>query len=195
VQVALLELLSQTGDSPDNASTLDPELWSHLAPAIEYCLGAAPAGTQAADEVIRSLQVATELMRGPRRFQARGLAFCKRIRGFGSIDRVETTSFGPGQAMLLYSEVEHFFSEPESAGFRTRVSSTLELLDANGRTVWRQDFAPVEDHSNEPRRDFFLSHRFRLPTDLKPGLYSVRLTLRDELANRTTSSGIALTVR
>lgn len=195
VQVALLELLSQTEASTENGSTLDPELWSHLAPAIEYCLGAAPGGAQSADEAIRSLQVATELMRGPRRFQSRGLALCKRIRGFGSIDRMETTTFSPGQPMLLYSEVEHFFSEPEAGGFRTRVSSTLELLDVNGRTVWRQEFAPVEDRSNEPRRDFFLSHRFRLPTDLKPGLYSVRLTLRDELANRTTSSGTALTVR
>jgi hypothetical protein len=195
VQIALLELLAQTEDAPENGNSLDPELWSHLAPAIEYCLGAAPAGGQSADEVIRSLQVATELMRGPRRFQARGLTFCKRIRGFGSIDRVETTTFRPGQPMLLYSEVEQFFSEPESGGFRTRVSSTLELLDANGRSVWRQEFAPVEDRSNEPRRDFFLSHRFRLPADLKPGLYSVRLTLRDELANRTTSSGIALNVR
>jgi hypothetical protein len=195
VQIALLELLSQSGDSNEDGNTLDPELWSHLAPAIEYCLGAAPAGEQSADEAIRSLQVATELMRGPRRFQARGLSFCKRIRGFGSIDRVETTTFGPGQPMLLYSEVEHFFSEPDSGGFRTRVSSTLELLDANGRVAWRQEFAPVEDRSTEPRRDFFLSHRFRLPGDLKPGLYSVRLTLRDELTNRTTSSGIALSVR
>jgi hypothetical protein len=195
VQVALLELLAETEDAGGNGHSLDPELWSHLAPAIEYCLGAAPAGGQSADEVIRSLQVATELMRGPRRFQARGLAFCKRIRGFGSIDRVETTTFSAGQPMLLYSEVEHFFSEPASAGFRTRVSSSLELLDASGRTVWREEFAPVEDRSNEPRRDFFLSHRFRLPADLKTGLYSVRITLRDELANRTTSAGIALTVR
>jgi len=195
VQMALLELLSQTEDCTETANTLNPELWSHLAPAIEYCLGAAPAGGQSADEAIRSLQVATELMRGPRRFQARGLALCKRIRGFGNIDRMETTTFSTGQPMLLYSEVEHFFSEPEADGFRTRVSSTLELLDANGRTVWRQEFAAVEDRSNEPRRDFFLSHRFRLPTDVKPGLYSVRLTLRDELGNRTTSSGIALTVR
>jgi hypothetical protein len=195
VQVALLELLSESDRSGGRGGSLDPELWSHLAPAIEYCLGAAPAGGQLADEAIRSLQVATELMRGPRRFQARGLAFCRRIKGFGSIDRVETTSYSPGQPMLLYSEVEHFFSEPDSAGFRTRVSSVLELLDSSGQTIWRQEFAPVEDRSNEPRRDFFLSHRFRLPNDLKTGLYSVRLTLRDELANRTTSAGIALTVR
>ena len=70
MQVALLELLSQTEGSTENGNALDPELWSHLAPAIEYCLGAAPAGTQSADEVIRSLQVATELMRGPRRFHS-----------------------------------------------------------------------------------------------------------------------------
>src|SRR5437867_3057574 len=44
VQVALLELLSQSENSTENGNTLDPELWSHLAPAIEYCLGSAPAG-------------------------------------------------------------------------------------------------------------------------------------------------------
>jgi len=194
VQAALLELVRQS-ESRSQGLTTDPQLWHHLTPALEYCLGNGDGDEHSGEQVIRSLQVATELVRGPGRFQARGLAFCKRIRGFGNIDRVEVNTFGPGQPVLLYCEVEHFFSEPAPSGFRTRISTTLEVLDAGGRVLWKQEIAAVEDESSEPRRDYFLTHRFRLPTELKPGVYSVRLTLRDELANRNTSSGIALTVR
>jgi hypothetical protein len=195
MQLALLELVRRSQDGGSEASLPDAQLWIHLNPAIQYCFGNAPAGQLPTQEVVRSLQVATELLRGPGRFQVRGLAFCSRIRGFGNIDRVQANTFGAGQAVLLYSEVEHFFSDPVPGGFRTRISSVIDLLDANGRLAWSQDFGVVEDTSTGPRRDYFMSYRFHLPHSIKAGVYSVRLTLCDELANRSASGAIALSIR
>lgn len=195
VQLALLELLWQCDQDPSRASAADAELWKHLAPAVQLCLAAEPSGNRTAAEVIDSLRLATEMLRGPGRLQAENLAFCRRIRGYGNVDRIESTAFTRGQPMLLYSEVEHFFTEPVlGGGFRTRLSSTLELLDAAGDVVWSQEFAAVEDHSSGPRRDYFMSHSFRLPANLATGRYYVRLTLHDELADRSASGGIALAV-
>jgi hypothetical protein len=186
VQLALLELLWQCDQDPSRASAADTELWKHLAPAVQLCLAAGPSGNRTAAEVIDSLRLATEMLRGPGRLQAKNLAFCRRIRGYGNVDRIESTAFTRGQPMLLYSEVEHFFTEPVlGGGFRTRLSSTLELLDAAGDVVWSQEFAAVEDHSSGPRRDYFMSHSFRLPANLATGRYYVRLTLHDELADRS----------
>jgi hypothetical protein len=39
-----------------------------------------------------------------------------------------------------------------------------------------------------------MSHSFRLPANLGTGRYYVRLTLHDELADRSASGGIALAV-
>jgi hypothetical protein len=194
MQLTLLELVQRSQESSGTA-TPDPQLWSHLDPAIQYCFGPTPSNQPPPQEVVRSLQVATELLRGPGRFQVRGLAFCTRIRGFGNIDRVPSSAFGAGQAVLLYSEAENFFSDPEPGGFRTRLSSVVELLDAGGRQVWSQDFGVVEDCSSGPRRDYFLSYRFHLPSNVRPGVYSIRLTLRDEYAGRSASGAIALSIR
>lgn len=194
IQLALLELLRRSQESDSGLAMPDPQLWNHLDPAIQYCFGSRAAGNYSLQEVVRSLQVATELLRGPGRFQPRGLAFCSRIRGFGNIDRIDSNSFRPGQPVLLYSEVEHFLSEPELGGFRTRISSRVELLDAGGRVIWNQDFAAIDDTSGGPRRDFFLSYRFALPQTVAPGIYSIRLTLCDELANRSASAAIALSI-
>jgi hypothetical protein len=195
VQLALLELLWQCEQDSPGESSADLELWRHVAPAVQLCLATSPRGNRTASEVIDSLRLATELLRGPGRLQAKNLAFCRRIRGYGNVDRIDSTQFNRGQPVLLYSEVEHFFSEPVlGGGFRTKLSSTLELLDAAGDVVWRQEFAAVEDHSSGPRRDYFMSHSFRLPANLPNGRYYVRLLLHDELANRSASGGIALAV-
>jgi hypothetical protein len=194
VHAALLDILYQSVQAERPGTAPDPELWRQLAPAVALALGSSSA-PRASQEVIESLQVATELLRGPGRFQVRGLAFCRRIRGYDNIERLETTAFAAGQPLLLYSEVEHFFSEPTDGGFHTKLSSALELIAPGGQTVWRQDFAAVEDMSDAPRRDFFLSHSLRLPAKLSPGRYILRITLHDELADRTTTGTIALTIR
>lgn len=117
MQLALLELVRRSQESGSDATMPDSQLWTHLDPAIQYCFGSGTPSQTPPQEVVRSLQVATELLRGPGRFQVRGLAFCTRIRGFGNIDRVQANAFTPGQAVLLYSEIEHFFSDPEPGGF------------------------------------------------------------------------------
>jgi hypothetical protein len=195
IQLTLLELVRRSQAAGQDTAVPDPQLWSHLDPAIQYCFGTGRASQTSAQEVVRSLQVATELLRGPGRFQVRALAFCTRIRGFGNIDRVDAPALTAGQAVLLYCEVEHFFSEPDTGGFRTRIGSVVELLDPKGAVVWSQDFGSVEDTSNGPRRDYFLSYRFRLPSQLEPGVYAIRIRLRDELANRSSSGAIALSIR
>ncbi|MBI3463599.1 MAG: hypothetical protein HY000_11150 [Planctomycetes bacterium] len=195
VQLALMELLWQSEQNRKQPVPVDANLLRELTPAIEYALGTDPAVGQSSQAANEALGRAAERLRGPPRFEARNLTFCKRIRGFGSIERVEAAAFSCGQAVLLYNEVDGFLSEPGSGRFRSRLSSELELLDADGQTVWQQQFAAVEDSNSVARRDYFLSHSFRLPALVRPGTYLLRLTLHDELAKRSTSATVPLVVR
>ena len=195
VQLGLVEMLWQSEQNRKQPVPADPELWRELKPAIENALGTDPAGGQSSQAATEALGRAAEWLRGPVRFEARSLTFCKRIRGFGNFERMEAATFSSGQVVLLYNEVEGFLCEPEVGGFRSRLNSELQLLNAEGQAVWQQQFAAVEDHGSVARRDYFLSHSFRLPAQARPGTYALRLTLHDELARRSTSATVPLVVR
>jgi hypothetical protein len=195
-ELPLLELLRQGEREGTGQRSADPELSNRIAPAVAFALGLGSAGGNSRQEAIEALASASDRLSGPARMEARHLTFCKRIRGYGSVDPLDSPTFRAGQSVLLYSEVENFVSEPiAGGGFRSRLSSELELLDGQQQVVWRQEFSAVDDRSSVPRRDYFLSHNFRLPAQLRPGDYSLRLTLRDELACRSFSVALALVVR
>jgi hypothetical protein len=195
VQLELLELVELCEFAGAGAAE-NAAFWRRLGSAFDSMLAAGspvhPADQPAALAV---LETAAGRLRAPARLEVRHLAFCTRVRGYGNIEPLRAPALAPGQPVLLYSEVENLHHEPLADGFRTRLSSELAVLDAQRRPIWQQQFAAVEDRSSVPRRDYFLSHTFRLPTQLPPGTYSVELTLRDELAGRSTTSSISFAVR
>jgi hypothetical protein len=107
------------------------------------------------------------------------MLFCKRVQGFGRYEpwQVEQPYRPNGQAEL-YVEIRHLLSEPgvspgQGEGYITKLVSSLEIRDANGKLVEQTD--PADFHrtvavsqferavfSRSPLQDFFMTYQFRV---------------------------------
>ena len=119
------------------------------------------------------------------------LVFCRTVGGFGIYEPASPDSIAPGRELTLYWEVRGLEVDRSEGRFRTRVASTVELLDPkSGRPVWSQSFPIGEDDSRSPRRDNFINASFQVPKSLPPGRYRLRLTLNDLIAGESANSEI-----
>ncbi len=130
------------------------------------------------------------------------IAFCRSISGFGRYQPwPEAQPYRPRDLSDLYVEVRHVTAEaaagPHGEAFVTRLVSTLEVRDANGQLVEQTDpddcrrsvgVAKFErtDFSRTPPRDYFLKYRFPVPS--APGVYTVVVTVKDPVGQRSVRS-------
>ena len=95
----------------------------------------------------------------------------------------------------MYAELENFVSEPTEKGFRTSLRSGYQILDNLGRQVVWREFAPTQDHCKNARRDFFIAYHLRLPKQMAPGKYMLRLLIQDTTSQKTGQASIEFTVK
>jgi hypothetical protein len=91
--------------------------------------------------------------------------------------------------------VENFASAPTQAGYHTSLRSSCQILDSRGTQVDNRDFAATEDYCQRPRRDFFIAYRIRLPKQMPPGTYTLRLSIEDAQCRKTGQASIEFTVK
>lgn len=125
----------------------------------------------------------------------RNLAFCTEVSSFGVYTEFDTDTFTPGQAVLLYAEIENFTSEQTDEGYRTALHSSYQVLDADGKQVAEHEYAVTEDLCKNHRRDFFMRYFLRLPAKIPNGHYTLELTIEDALANKVGQSSIGFEIR
>jgi len=124
----------------------------------------------------------------------RNLAFCTEVLSYGCFKRFEKYEFQPNQEVLLYAEVENYASEPTPNGYHTSLKSSYQIYDSRGRRAAEHDFAPTEEYCQNLRRDFFIGYRLRLPKDLEPGKYTLRLSIDDTKCGKSGQATIEFTV-
>jgi hypothetical protein len=73
--------------------------------------------------------------------------------------------------------------------------SAYQILDALGRPIVRRDFASAEEYGKNARRDFFIAFRVRLPRQIAPGKYMLRLMIQDAVSQKTGQASIEFTVK
>lgn len=125
----------------------------------------------------------------------RNLAFCTEIQSFGCNTPFSSYEFAPGQAVLLYAEVDNFTSEPTPKGYHTALRSRYRIFDSQGRCVEDQDFTLTEEYCRNRRRDFFIGYHLSLPGQLAPGRYTLELTIEDLKSNKVGQSPIEFSIR
>ena len=59
----------------------------------------------------------------------------------------------------------------------------------------RREFAPSEEYCKNARRDFFIAYRIRLPRQIAPGKYMLRLLIQDAVSQKTGQASIEFTVK
>jgi len=116
--------------------------------------------------------------------QVRRLSFVDSVAGYGSYEVHDEASFRPGTQVTLYAEVENFTSESTRDGYRTRLGTSYEVVDRNGKRVDSAQFPEVEDLCRNPRRDFHMQYTVTLPTRIYPDQYELRLVITDQQSQK-----------
>jgi hypothetical protein len=180
-------LLSSLARSAEAADPLSP--WHIVLSAM-----AEPASLPE-EEAAPALRIEAPPVVAEERLGVGALAFCHKVHGFGSIDPVDPRALKAGQRVLLYCELTGLHYQPAGEQFRSLLSSTVELLPAEGdRPVWSDSLGSAEDRCRHPRRDYFVSYRLRLPESLPPGPYRLRLKQIDALAGCSASQDLPFSI-
>jgi len=122
--------------------------------------------------------------------EIRKLAFVDSVEGYGSYELHEATKFRPGDVVTLYAEIENFSSEPTKEGYRTRLGTSYEVVDKNGKRVDSAQFPEVEDLCQNPRRDFHMTYTITLPTRIYAEHYEIRLIITDQQSHKIGQASV-----
>jgi hypothetical protein len=146
--------------------------------------------------LLQQLESAAEMAAKSAPLEIAKAAFVYRVVQYGVYDPLPTGHrFLPGGVGVLYAEIDRVPVLPATQTngeqrYVTRLDGSIQLRDANGRTVELFDaeknrmvselpFARA-DFTRSPVRDFFLKVEFPMPE--KPGRYSLALEIRDPTA-------------
>jgi hypothetical protein len=131
-----------------------------------------------------------QLMRGAELLIPK-VALCTRVSTFGVYDEMDHAALLPyhPNRTIVYCELDNFHSEPTDDGeYRVTLASRLEILTADGRSLWNHEEPRIEDHSKQRREDFFLAQLVALPASLGPGDYVLKVTVEDQAAAKATEA-------
>lgn len=199
-----LRLLYLAVNQPEKAqrviSGLSPErqeFWTAMIQAMSHQLSDQPLQASQAGLTISELRSASFHLQKLAALEIRQLTFCTKIHGFGNYESFSIDSFTPSQAVLLYSEIRNFGTEPTVDGdYRTRIKSVVEIYrnGLSGEIVDRRNFDVTEDRCRSIRGDYFHSYRLDLPAHLTPGPYVLKLLVEDLVSGKTATETIPFTV-
>jgi hypothetical protein len=132
------------------------------------------------EELERALRPRASLTLG----QAR---FCRHVQGFGLVEPLpDDYAFQcgnggrPGEGVVFYVEANHTAARATGSYYETRLAGRLDILDADGKRVWTQEFPNKPNTSISPRHDYFVIFYFAVPARLPPGHYSLAVELSDQ---------------
>lgn len=180
-----------------SAPPADQEFWSKQIYGLATWLDTERAGdaTRRAAETKQILEEAVTRLGESAPLVVRNLAFCTEVQSYGCTKRFKTYEFAPDQEVLLYAEVENFTSEATPKGFHTSLRSSYQIFDNRGQRVADHQFTTTEEYCQNPRRDFFIGYRLRLPRRIYPGKHTLQLTIEDLKSHKVGQSSIELTIR
>ncbi len=126
------------------------------------------------------------------------IALCRRVVTFGVYDETTDEELVSGKTLqtIIYSEIQNLRSEKTEDGrYRVSLRSRLELLTAEGRSIWQREEPEIIDLCRRRRSDFFLAQRVSFPADLAPGMYNLKVFVEDRASGQAGESLYRLTLK
>lgn len=156
-----------------------------------------PVQQQITEPVQKTAAVATSLpppVEKPAEFAVRNACFASRVRGWGVVDRFETTRFSAGQEVIVYFELDALSAHASPEGHTTRIDTTLALVGGDGTPIERWSFEPLEETCRSRRRDYFARYLVTLPATLPDGACRLEIDVRDAVADRSSQASLPLEI-
>lgn len=147
-------------------------------------------GSDDVADLVERVHTVTGPLRKKEPLRIERLSFCRQIQHFGVYEPLPegrpTFHTGcddrPGGLMLVYAELRNFVSQSEPPFHVTKLGSRAEIRDSQGMTVWSHPFGTQPDKSRTQRRDYFITYRFCVPPELRPGDYTLWIEVQDTQA-------------
>ncbi len=144
-----------------------------------------------AGEALRRVDELREVLSGWTEPSITAVAFCRKVVTFGVYEEMAPESFvaGRGIRTIAYTEIRDFRSERNEDGqYLTRLATRLEVLTADGRSVWGHEESDIVDLCRRRRTDFFIAQRVALPPTLPAGEYVLKVLVEDRLSGRASEA-------
>jgi hypothetical protein len=116
---------------------------------------------------------------------------------FGSYEEMASEDFVAGRPIqtIVYSEIRNLKAAKNEEGvFETSLSTRLEALTTDGKSVWQREEPEIVDHCRRRRTDFFIAQRITLPPTLPAGEYVLKVLVEDELSGKVGEASQPFTV-
>jgi hypothetical protein len=120
--------------------------------------------------------------------------FATRVRGWGNVERFPSTTFRPGQEVIVYFELDRLQIRSTGEGHTTGIDSSFRLVDGDGQRVGQWSFEPIVETCPAPRRDYFARYFVRIPEDAKPGRHRLEWSVTDTVAGASRQAHLDLDV-
>jgi len=127
------------------------------------------------------------------------LKLCRSVSNFSSYEEMAKEYFvsGKPRPVVVYVEIDNFTSkhDAEAGHYQTLLAMTVELVNANGRVLFRQAYPRIEDPSKRLRRDFYIAPKPVTLPAMTAGKYTVKVTVEDLLGNKVAQKGTMIEVK
>jgi hypothetical protein len=128
-------------------------------------------------------------------FRVSNLRLCREVSGFGSYQPLSASVCRADQQVIVYFEVEGVSYTAEGDRFSSHLDSAIELVRSDtGQAVWSERKPLRESDCPRPRRDYFVGYPARLPDNLLPGRYILRVRQTDIATGHSSEGELALSV-
>lgn len=147
------------------------------------------------DMLLDQLTQAPNQLRSKASLKASNVRLCREVHNFAHVEPFpEKHVFRPGDIVYLYLELANFscVGEPKS-GYAISLVSSLELLDATNKVVWKAEPKEEPDRVSTPPQDYYRNFRLCVP-NVQVGDYKLRVKSTDQPTGRVLDKSIEIRI-
>ena len=125
------------------------------------------------------------------------ITLCREVKAFGVYEPLVDARFPAGResGVIVYCDVENFTSRlNDQRMWETKLSVNTVLYNDAGQRVSEEKRVTSSDLSRNLRRDYYVARKIRIPANLPPGRYHLKMTIVDEQSSRIAEEGTSLEI-
>jgi len=200
-QLRLVQLaLDRDADAAKESAYLPVEaqrLLGALVPVIVAVRNMARNAMVTSDEALTRVDLLREALTERADPTVRTVALCRKVVTFGTYEEMTPEDLVAGRTLqtIVYSEIAHLRSERIADGrYQTRLGTRLEVLTADGKSLWQREEPEIVDVCRRRRVDFFIAQRITLPPTLATGDYVLKVLVEDKLSGTAGEAAHPFTI-